>query len=255
MHHDSPLPGGHILGSDEGIMQQNELMDLVTKLSNRILMLETDLKETKKVYSTSFTKLIMKVKKLEKIVKSNKDRRRAKFIVSDDEEDLEDSSKQGTRIANFDQHSDISLVHHDADIQGRYEDISTIKFHISTAKPVFTASAAVTIAGVNTASVSTAKLSAPSTTTIKTYTRTTRGLTIREPSTRQRLTPQQQIDPKNKGKGKMVELEKPSKKKDQVKTDEELAKRLEEVMQAKLEEEVKIEKIAQKEASIAALTA
>ncbi|GJX69817.1 hypothetical protein Tco_0305544 [Tanacetum coccineum] len=202
-------------------------------------VLETDLKETKKVYSTAFTKLIMKVKKLEKIVKSNKARRRAKFIVSDDEEDLEDSSKQGRRIADIDQDSNISLVHHDADIQGRYEEISIVEFNISTSKPVSTAGVAVT-----TASVSIAEPSAPSTTTIKTYTRTTRGVTIREPSTRKILSPQQQIDPKNKGKGKMVESEKPSKKKDQVKADEELAKRLEEEMQDELEEEARIERIA-----------
>ncbi|GJU13978.1 hypothetical protein Tco_1136374 [Tanacetum coccineum] len=53
----------------------------------------------------------------------------------------------------------------------------------------------------------------------------------------------------------MVESEKPSKKKDQVKADEQLAKRLEEEMQAELEEEARIERIAQEEASIAALTA
>ncbi|GJT82133.1 hypothetical protein Tco_1056475 [Tanacetum coccineum] len=168
----------------------------------------------------------------------------------DDEEDLEDSSKQGRRIADIDQDSDISLVHHDANMQGRYEDISTAEFNISTAKPVSIAGATVT-----TASVSTTEPSAPSTTTIKNYTRTTRGVTIREPSTRQRLSPQQQIDPKNKGKGKMVESEKPSKKKDQVKADEELAKRLEEEMQAELEEEARIKIIAQEEASIAVLTA
>ncbi|GJT60163.1 hypothetical protein Tco_1003696 [Tanacetum coccineum] len=250
MPHDSPLPSGHTPGSDEGRMQQNELMDLVTKLSNKVLVLETNLKETKKVYSTAFTKLISKVKKLEKIVKSNKARRRAKFIVSDDEEVFEDSSKQGRRIADIDQDFDVFLVHHDAGIQGRYEDISTAEFNISIAKPVSTAGVAVT-----TASVSTAEPSAPSTTTIKTYTRTTRGVTIREPSTRQRLSPQQQIDPKNKGKGKMVESEKPSKKNDQVKADEELAKRLEEDMQAELEEEARTERIAQEEAYIAALTA
>ncbi|GKD59421.1 hypothetical protein Tco_1296930, partial [Tanacetum coccineum] len=64
-----------------------------------------------KIYINAFKKLIMKVKKLEKLVKSNKARRRAKFIVSDDEEDLEDSSKQGRRIADIDQDSNISLVH------------------------------------------------------------------------------------------------------------------------------------------------
>ncbi|GJY47840.1 hypothetical protein Tco_0437796 [Tanacetum coccineum] len=155
MPHDSPLPGGHTPGSDEGRMQQNELMDLVTKLSNRVLVLETDLKETKKVYSTSKTCLYK--------------------------------------------------AHHE-DIQGRYEDISTAEFNISTTKPVFTAGEAVTTASVSTA----------------------------EPS-----------------KGKMVESEKPSKKKDQVKADEELAKRLKEEMQAKLEEEARIERIAQEEAFIA----
>ncbi|GJR55272.1 ribonuclease H-like domain-containing protein [Tanacetum coccineum] len=34
MPHDSPLPRGQTLGSDDGRMQHNELMDLVTKLSN-----------------------------------------------------------------------------------------------------------------------------------------------------------------------------------------------------------------------------
>ncbi|GJR41313.1 hypothetical protein Tco_1216997 [Tanacetum coccineum] len=174
-------------------------MDLVTKLSDRVLVLETDLKETKKVYSTAFTKLIMKVKKLEKIVKSNKARRRAKFIVSDDEEDLEDSSKQGRRIADIDQHSDISLVHHDADIQGS--------------------------AAVTTASEGSTVLVESHHTPSGAPTTSQPGVTIREPCTRQILLPQQQIEPKNK-----------------------------EEMQAELEEEARIEIIAQEEASIAALT-
>ncbi|GKC39322.1 hypothetical protein Tco_1051706 [Tanacetum coccineum] len=60
MPHDSPLPRGHTLGSDEGRMQQNELMDLVTKLSDRCEALETDLRQTKKVYGDDFTRLIKK---------------------------------------------------------------------------------------------------------------------------------------------------------------------------------------------------
>ncbi|GJV39079.1 hypothetical protein Tco_1417519 [Tanacetum coccineum] len=36
MLHDSPFPRVHILRSDEGRMQHNELMDLVTKFSNRV---------------------------------------------------------------------------------------------------------------------------------------------------------------------------------------------------------------------------
>nr|GEZ53446.1 hypothetical protein [Tanacetum cinerariifolium] len=37
MPHDSPLPRVHTLGSDEGGMQHNKLIDLVTKLTNRVL--------------------------------------------------------------------------------------------------------------------------------------------------------------------------------------------------------------------------
>ncbi|GJT46764.1 putative ribonuclease H-like domain-containing protein [Tanacetum coccineum] len=44
MPYDSPLPRVYTLGSDEGRMQHNELMDLVTKLSDRVLALETDLR-------------------------------------------------------------------------------------------------------------------------------------------------------------------------------------------------------------------
>ncbi|GJY60051.1 hypothetical protein Tco_0459943 [Tanacetum coccineum] len=50
-------------------------------LSDKVLALEIDLQQTKKVYSTTVTKLIMKVKRLEKIVKSSKARRRAKIAI------------------------------------------------------------------------------------------------------------------------------------------------------------------------------
>nr|GEX76215.1 hypothetical protein [Tanacetum cinerariifolium] len=90
---------------------------------------------TKKVYSTAFTKLIMKVKKLEKTVKSTKARRRAKIVVTGDEDAAEDTSKQGRKMDAVDQDLDISLVQHDAEVQGRHE--QEIEFEtkdISTAK-------------------------------------------------------------------------------------------------------------------------
>ncbi|GJR88921.1 hypothetical protein Tco_0212932, partial [Tanacetum coccineum] len=108
--HDSPLPRGHTPGSDEGRMQQTELMDLVIKLSGKVLALETDLQQIKKVYSTAVTKLIIKVKRLEKIVKSSKARRRAKIIVSDDEKVLDVSSKQRRMIDDIDQDAGFTLV-------------------------------------------------------------------------------------------------------------------------------------------------
>ncbi|GJW50523.1 hypothetical protein Tco_0091874 [Tanacetum coccineum] len=78
--YDSPIPRVHTLRSDEGSMQQNELMDLVIKLTDRVKVLENDLKQTKKAYSSAIIKLIIRVKKLEKKVKSNKARRRARMF-------------------------------------------------------------------------------------------------------------------------------------------------------------------------------
>ncbi|GKC65055.1 hypothetical protein Tco_1097653 [Tanacetum coccineum] len=194
--YDSPLPRVHTLGSDEGRMQHNELMDLVIKLSDRVLALETNLQKTKKVYSTAFTKLIMKVKKLEKIVKSSKARRRAKIVVSDDEDDAEDSSKQGRKIDEINQDPDIYLVQHDAEVQGRHE--QEIKFEtkvytaedVSTAEPVSTAGAAVTTVS---ASISTA--SPP------------RVSTAEDISTAKTLVYIRRSASKDKGKGIMTESE------------------------------------------------
>ncbi|GJZ47095.1 retrovirus-related pol polyprotein from transposon TNT 1-94 [Tanacetum coccineum] len=108
--YDSPLSRVNTLGSDEGSMTLLELMVLCTTLSKKVESLEADLKQTKKVYGAAYTKLIKKMKKLEKTVKSNQARRRAKIVVSDDEEDLEDSSKQGMMIEEINQDARITLV-------------------------------------------------------------------------------------------------------------------------------------------------
>ncbi|GJU70984.1 hypothetical protein Tco_1262389, partial [Tanacetum coccineum] len=55
--------------------------------------LEPNLKPTKLTYGAAYTKLIMKVKKLEHKVKSSKARRRVKLVVSEDEDELEDPAK------------------------------------------------------------------------------------------------------------------------------------------------------------------
>ncbi|GKE06177.1 hypothetical protein Tco_1398195, partial [Tanacetum coccineum] len=98
--------------------------------------LEIDLKQTKQLYGAAYTRLIKKVKNLEKIVKSSQARRRAKIVISNDEDDLEDPSKQGRKIDEIDQDPSISLK------------VSTAKKDVSTAKPVSTAGAAVTTASV-----------------------------------------------------------------------------------------------------------
>nr|GEU96566.1 putative reverse transcriptase domain-containing protein [Tanacetum cinerariifolium] len=153
MPHDSPFPRVHTLGSDDGRMQHNELMDLVN--------CQTDLTQIKKVYGAAYTNLIMKVKKL-KTVKKSQARRKAKIVSSDDEEDLVDPSKQGRKIDEIDQDHNISLIQHDAKIQGRYDqdkefnldfdsakEVSTTEKEVSTVEPVSTTSATVTTASVD----------------------------------------------------------------------------------------------------------
>ncbi|GJX88074.1 hypothetical protein Tco_0340088 [Tanacetum coccineum] len=98
--HDSPLHVVHSHGSDEGSLKLNELMNLVTKLSDRIGALEDDLKKTKKTYSSAYTKLILRVKKLESQIKTGKARRKARVVLSDDEVIEDDSSKQGRKLSD-----------------------------------------------------------------------------------------------------------------------------------------------------------
>ncbi|GKF39093.1 hypothetical protein Tco_0119154 [Tanacetum coccineum] len=99
--HDSLLHVVHLHGSDEGSLKLIELIVLVTKLSNRIDVLEDNLRKTKKSYSSAFTKLILRVKKLEARVKIRKSRRRAKVVLSEDDEDIaDDSSKQGRKLSD-----------------------------------------------------------------------------------------------------------------------------------------------------------
>ncbi|GKB09614.1 hypothetical protein Tco_0837926 [Tanacetum coccineum] len=74
----------------------NELMELCTKLSEKVTSLEQDLKQTKQVYGKALTKLVKKVKHLEDQLKSTTKRRKAKVVISHEEEDLvlKDPSKQ-----------------------------------------------------------------------------------------------------------------------------------------------------------------
>ncbi|GKG07158.1 hypothetical protein Tco_0330127, partial [Tanacetum coccineum] len=60
--------------------------------------------------STTLTRLILRVKKLEKTIKTSKARRRARVVLSEDEDAAEDSSKQGRKIFDIDTDPTISLV-------------------------------------------------------------------------------------------------------------------------------------------------
>ncbi|GJU78428.1 hypothetical protein Tco_1275498 [Tanacetum coccineum] len=117
--HDSPLPKFHTLGRDEGSLQQNELMDLVSKLTDRDEVLENDLQQTKK-----------------------------------DKDAEEDSSKQGRKISNINKDPTISLVHPKQDMEYDF-DVSIAKGFTTASVLVTTASAFISTASA-TPEVSTA---------------------------------------------------------------------------------------------------
>ncbi|GJZ99415.1 hypothetical protein Tco_0671966 [Tanacetum coccineum] len=93
-------------------------------LTNKVGSLENELTNTKKVYGSAITKLVKRVKKLEKQVKTGKARRRIKIVLSTDEVVDEDSSKQRrSLIKELDMDADFSLVPpHDAEIQEKISD-------------------------------------------------------------------------------------------------------------------------------------
>ncbi|GKB73280.1 hypothetical protein Tco_0934692 [Tanacetum coccineum] len=223
MPNESPLYSVQSLGRDEGSMQQHELMDLVTKLTDRIGVLEKDLQQTKKTYSIALTRLILRVKKLEKNVKTGKARRRAGIVISEDEDAAEDSSKQGRKISDIDTDPTISLVQPQQDMEYDFDatasiPVTTAGLKISTANiAVSTADAAVT-----TASASISTVSPPRVSTAKDISSAETLVYIRRSASKV----------KDKGKAIMKESETPKiiKKMVQVQMsiDEELAKKLDE---------------------------
>nr|GFA32835.1 hypothetical protein [Tanacetum cinerariifolium] len=127
--------------------------------------------------------------------------------------------------------------------------------NITTAEPVTTVSALITTDGV---SVSTAEPSTPPTKTTTviededlTIAQTLMKIRTSETTTRPIVPPQQNLILKDKGKGKMVEPEKPLKNKDQIEFDEEVAKNLEAQLQAELEEEERLARQKEEKANIA----
>ncbi|GKE20090.1 hypothetical protein Tco_1431602, partial [Tanacetum coccineum] len=145
--YESPLQSVQSLGHDEGSVSLSELIDLVTQLTNKVGSLENELKNTKKVYGSTITKLVKRVKKLEKQVKTGKARRRTMIVLSEDEAVEEDSSKQGrSLIEELDMDTNISLVPPlDAEIQEKISDdteVTTVDTALDTTSvPISTASA------------------------------------------------------------------------------------------------------------------
>ncbi|GJR43342.1 hypothetical protein Tco_1311445 [Tanacetum coccineum] len=226
--------------SGEDRMQLHQLMNLYTKLSDRVLALET----TKSNQALEIESLKRRVKSLENLGAQ------------------EDASKQGRKIADLDADAKVTLVDETQEmnddnlmfdtgvLEEQEKDVAEKK--VSAVDPVTTAGEVVTTTDVKVTTVNAptttineltlaqtlieikaAKSKAvTSTATTTTTTRPeARGDVVQEPSefktTSSSLQALQLPHDKDKGKGIMVEPEVPLKKKDQVALDEEMARNLE----------------------------
>ncbi|GJV39119.1 hypothetical protein Tco_1417559 [Tanacetum coccineum] len=201
--YDSPLPRVNTLGSDEGSMTLHELTVMCTQLSNKVESLETELKQTKQTYGAAFTKLI----------------------------------KKGRKINEIDQDPDITLVQHDAEIQGLHGQEMEFETEVSTSKDISIVDTLVAI--------------------MSTRPRTT-SVVIRDVEKEpRRATPIPIVQSQDKGKGKMVEPEPTLKNpiKAQIQRDAEIAQGLFEEEQAQFEREQRIarERATEQEAKDATL--
>ncbi|GJY84434.1 hypothetical protein Tco_0497810 [Tanacetum coccineum] len=171
----------------------------------------------------------------------------------------EDASKQGRKIADLDADTEVALVD---EAQGRNDDnlmFDTgvldeqeveVEVVVSTAE-VTTTSATTTTVDELTLAQTLIEIKATITVVLRPK---ARGVVVQEPSkfttTTSPSQPSQLPQAKDKGKAKMVEPEKPLKKKDQFLIDEEIAQRLQEELQAELEEEERLARQKEEDANI-----
>ncbi|GJU28166.1 hypothetical protein Tco_1166787 [Tanacetum coccineum] len=231
-----------------GILQLNELMDLCAKLSDRVLALEN----TNTSQAVEIATLKERVKKLEKKSRSRTYKPRRLY--------------KGRKIADLDADTEVTLID---ETQGRNDEdlmfdtsvlngeevfqepmvntaTTTSSILISYANPVTTASKVVTTTSVEIPEELTLAQTLIEIKSAKPKAVTTAATTVSPAISR----PKAKGIAKDKGKEKMVEPEKPLKKKDQITINEEVARNLEAQLQAELEEEESLSRQKEEEANI-----
>nr|GEX95564.1 hypothetical protein [Tanacetum cinerariifolium] len=210
--HEPPLSRVNTLISGEDNMQLMELIKLCTKLFDRVLALENN----KTAQDLEITHLKKRVKRLEKKRKSRTPQLKRRLF-----EVMIESSVENSLAVIKDK--DLTIA----------QTLMKIRSENSKEK---------------------AKERGSKEKSSKIATRSTRGVIMREASkttTRPKVPPQQKLNPKDKGKGKMVKPEKPLKTKHKVMIAEKVARNLEAPLQAELEEEERLVRQKEEEANIA----
>ncbi|GJX97526.1 hypothetical protein Tco_0353324 [Tanacetum coccineum] len=244
-----PTTSNDPLLSSEDRLKLTELIDLCTNLQKKVL----DLEKSKIAQDSEIASLKKKVKKLERRNKSRTPRLKrlrkvgsARRVESSSEASLgdqEDASKQGRKIADIDADAEVTLID---ETQGRNDD--NLMFDTSeleeeerlTRQKEEEANIALIESWDNTQAMMDADYQMAEQLQPSEFTTTT---TI--------TTPAASKPSQDKGKAKVIESEKPLKKKDQIMYDQEVALNLQAQLQAKLEEEERLTRQREEGANIA----
>ncbi|GJS15877.1 putative ribonuclease H-like domain-containing protein [Tanacetum coccineum] len=293
--HDSPLLGVNTPRSDEGSLELNELMDLVTKLSHRVF----DLEKVKTAQAKEIAGLKRRVTKLEQRQRSRILKNHPFRFGSSRRQSLgkKDVSKQGRKHLKtqlqfgedaFDDIDDLVdegmafVQEKDAENQGKIgaDDTEVVKGSgdtevLDTEKAVNTAGEGVSTASVPETVSTAAPRTPPTTTTVfddedvtmamaqtlikmKEEKAKEKGVVIKDVEDSSRLVrsittiqPLPTIDPKDKGKGILQETESVDKTKKKVQGDAKMERDAKVTLrlQAELDEELRVERERQEEAS------
>ncbi|GJS16575.1 hypothetical protein Tco_0411047 [Tanacetum coccineum] len=226
-----PTTSNDPLLSGEDRLKLTELMDLCTNLQKKVL----DLEKAKTAQDSEIASLKKKVKKLERRNKSRtpglKRLRKvgsARRVESSDESSLgdqEDASKHGRKIADIDADAEVTLIN---ETHGRNDDNLMFDTGVLDEQEVEVENV-VSTAEVTTKSATTTTIDELTLTQtlieIKAAKPKVKGVMIQEPSkfttTTTTTTPAASKPSQDKDKAKMIESEKPLKKKDQIMYDQE----------------------------------
>ncbi|GJY09151.1 putative ribonuclease H-like domain-containing protein [Tanacetum coccineum] len=233
LSYDSPLGGVNIPRSDEDIIKLKELMEIYIKLSERVL----DLENVKTAQALEITNLKKRVKKLERKNKGTTEVNVAEKEISA----AEPITTTGETVTTASVNLEVST----AGVTTASVPVSAVNVDVSVASPTRPVDDSSTDDITLAETLMAIKSSASRPQKLK-------GVVFKEPSEPTTASrPQPQIPAKDKGKGIMQEPKKPVKVKgkDQISYDAEVAQRL----QAELDEEVRLEREKEEEASNAAL--
>ncbi|GJS44697.1 hypothetical protein Tco_0594818 [Tanacetum coccineum] len=260
-----PTPSNDPQPSGEDSMQLTDLMVLCTKLKTQVL----DLEKAKDAQAKEIVALKKRIQKLERkkmsrptgLKRLNKVRMSRRVESSEERESLvapEDASKQGRSIADINADVAVTLVdetqeRHDDELMFDTGVLDTDEMPVeskvdekdeqSTKLDDSTGGEAIKAAKP--------KVVTTATTTITTTRPKAKGVVVQESS---EFRVPQEVQPsisKDKGKGIMVEPEVPLKRKDQIALDEQIARDIQDKLDAELIEEQKLARKQEEEANIA----